>query len=59
MVTQIEIEEKNTAKYNIPMLEKSFELFEFLVNYPSGFPMQDYISSIKFVAKYGLSDKRY
>ena len=62
MVTQIEIEEKNTAKYNIPMLEKSFELLEFLVNYPSGLPMQEIVNLLdtpKFVAKYGLSDKRY
>ncbi|RHU22270.1 MULTISPECIES: IclR family transcriptional regulator [Parabacteroides] len=44
MVTQIEIEEKNTAKYNIPMLEKSFELLEFLVNYPSGLPMQEIVN---------------
>lgn len=44
MITQVETEEKNTTKYNIPMLEKSFELLEFLVNYPSGLTMQEIVN---------------
>lgn len=44
MITQEEMQEKNAAKYNIPMLEKSFELLEFLVNYPSGLTMQELVN---------------
>ena len=33
----------NGTKYTIPMLEKSFELIEFLSNYPKGISMQDMI----------------
>ena len=44
MMTQEEMQEKNAAKYNIPMLEKSFELLEFLVNYPSGLTMQELVN---------------
>ena len=44
MITQEEMQEKNAAKYNIPMLEKSFELLEFLVYYPSGLTMQELVN---------------
>ena len=37
MMNQEETKEvKNGDKYNIPMLEKSFELLELLIKYPNG-----------------------
>lgn len=44
MSSQEEIKEKSAEKYNIPMLEKSFELLELLINYPSGLTMQEMVN---------------
>ena len=41
MMNQEETKEvKNGDKYNIPMLEKSFELLELLIKYPNGLTRQ-------------------
>lgn len=44
MIVLEEIKDKSVEKYNIPMLEKSFELLELLVNYPSGLTMQEMVN---------------
>ena len=45
MMNQEETKEvKNGDKYNIPMLEKSFELLELLIKYPNGLTMQETVN---------------
>ena len=45
MMNQEETKEvKNGDKYNIPMLEKSFELLELLIKYPNGLTIQETVN---------------
>lgn len=44
MVNQEETKDRYIEKYNIPMLEKSFELLELLINYPNGLAMQEIVN---------------
>lgn len=44
MIELEEVKDKCVEKYNIPMLEKNFELLELLVNYPSGLTMQEIVN---------------
>ena len=39
-------EEQNGNKYTIPMLEKGFELLEYLAHFPQGVSMQDIITQL-------------